>query len=210
MRKYILRIVCAAVTFSVSIAAERCVAIFPPQALRNITTEVAAVAKSPSSSAIAACESAPELPSPLKTLVDKYFPGWTFPQVDDEDCQTIKQRGGPDAHPALIEGDFDGNGRMDYAVLIQHGAINDGRGIVANPDAYIVAFLNRHDGYRMRIVTREAGSCLQVMRRGETDYDYDGQREFAYRHDTIFSSMGMGGTSYLYENGKFRAIITSD
>jgi|GEM_PF-2718306 len=52
--------------------------------------------------------------------------------------------------------------------------------------------------------------CLQLMRKGDGDYDYEAQREFTYPHDTLMSGLGMGGTSYLYENGKFRAIITSD
>jgi hypothetical protein len=62
----------------------------------------------------------------------------------------------------------------------------------------------------MRIVTYEGGGSLQLMRKGEGDYDYEEQREFTYQRDAIFSGMGMGGTSYLYENGKFRAVITSD
>ena len=98
--------------------------------------------------------------------------------MSDEDCQTIKQWGGPDAHPELIQGDFDGDGRLDYAVLIEHGSITDDRSIVVGPDAYIVAFLNRHDKYKMTVVTREGGSCLQLMRRGDRDYDYEAQREF--------------------------------
>jgi hypothetical protein len=48
------------------------------------------------------------------------------------------------------------------------------------------------------------------MPKGEPDFDYEAQREFIYLHDTIMSGFGMGGISYLYENGKFRAIITSD
>jgi hypothetical protein len=62
----------------------------------------------------------------------------------------------------------------------------------------------------MKVVTREGGGCLQLMREGEPDFDYEAQREFIYLHDTIMSGFGMGGISYLYENGKFRAIITSD
>jgi hypothetical protein len=48
------------------------------------------------------------------------------------------------------------------------------------------------------------------MRKGDRDYDYGAQREFTYEYDTIMSGFGMGGMSYLYENGKFRAIISSD
>lgn len=62
----------------------------------------------------------------------------------------------------------------------------------------------------MHHVTSEGGSCVMLMRKGETDYDYEKQREFTYPRDAIFSGIGMGGLSYLYEYGTFRAIITSD
>jgi hypothetical protein len=155
------------------------------------------------------CDKKPDLPFSIKAPLDKHFPGWQFPEISDEDCQTVKQWGGPDAHPEVIQGDFDGNGQVDYAILIQHGSITD-RGIVVGPKTYIVAFIREHDRYKMKMVTQEGGSCLQVMDKGELDYDYEAQREFTYLHDTIMSGFGMGGMSYLYEKGKFRAIITSD
>jgi hypothetical protein len=156
------------------------------------------------------CEVTPELPRPIKVLLDRNFPGWQFPSVSDDDCQSVKSWGGKDASPQLIHGDFDGDGRLDYAVLIEHGSATDNTGAVIGPNVYVIAFLEGGSGYRMRTVTREGGGCLQLMRKGDGDYDYEEQREFTYAHDTIFSGWGMGGTSYLYENGKFRAIITSD
>ena len=156
------------------------------------------------------CEATPELPRPIKVLLDRNFPGWQFPAVSDDDCQSVKSWGGKDAFPQLIHGDFDGDGRLDHAVLIEEGSETDGRGLVGRPDVYIVAFLARRNEYRMLIVTHEGGGSLQLMRKGDRDYDYDTQREFTYSNDTIFSGVGMGGSSYLYENGKFRAVITSD
>lgn len=156
------------------------------------------------------CEATPELPRPIKVLLDRNFPGWEFPAVSDDDCQSVKSWGGSDAFPQLIHGDFDGDGRLDHAVLIEEGSETDDQRLVGRPDVYIVAFLARRNEYRMRIVTHEGGGSLQLMRKGDRDYDYDAQREFAYSKDTIFSGMGMGGSSYLYENGRFRAVITSD
>ena len=59
-------------------------------------------------------------------------------------------------------------------------------------------------------VTSDAGDGVILMRKGETDYDYESQREFTYPRDAIFSGYGMGGISHLYERGLFRAITTSD
>ena len=156
------------------------------------------------------CDRRPDLPFPVKVMLDKHFPGWKFPEISDEDCQAVKQWDGPDAYPELIQGDFDGDGQIDYAVLLEQRSIIDDRDTGNSPETCIVAFLNRHDRYKMRVVTREGGGCLQLMRKGEPDYDYEAQREFIYLHDTIMSGFGMGGTSYLYEKGKFRPITTSD
>ena len=156
------------------------------------------------------CEATPKLLRPIKVLLDRNFPGWKFPAVSDEDCQSVKTWGGKDAFAQLIQGDFDDDGRLDYAVLIELESGTDDRGLVSRPAVYLVAFLARHNEYKMRIVTHEGGACLQILPKGEADYDYDAQREFTYAHDTIFSGWGMGGSSYLYEHGKFRAVITSD
>ena len=156
------------------------------------------------------CEATPKLPRPIKVLLDRKFPGWQFPAVSEDDCHDVKTWGGKDAFAQLIQGDFDGDGQLDYAVLIEEESGTDDRGLVSRPAVYIVAFLAKRNEYKMRIVTHEGGGSLQLMRKGDGDYDYESQREFTYSHDTIFSGVGMGGSSYLYENGKFRAIITSD
>jgi len=180
-----------------------------PSGTAGSTTKQESIVAILASETIFSCKK-PRLPTPIKVLLDKRFSGWEFPEISDDDCQIVKQTGGPDAYPELIQGDFDGDGRLDYAVLIEESSNNHEKGIVVYPDIYIVAFLNRHQGYKMTIVTREGGGCLQVMPKGEGDYDYEAEREFTYSNDTIMSGFGMGGTSYLYENGKFRAIITSD
>jgi hypothetical protein len=156
------------------------------------------------------CEATPKLPHPIKVLLDKNFPGWQFPAVSDDDCQAVKSWGGKDAFAQLIQGDFDGDGRLDHAVLIEVESGTDDLGLVSRPAVYIIAFLAGRHEYRMRMVTHEGGGCVQLMRKGQGGYDYHAQREFIYSNDTIFSSEGMGGSSYLYEHGNFRAIISSD
>ena len=63
---------------------------------------------------------------------------------------------------------------------------------------------------QMYHVTSEGGDGVILMRKGAEDYDYEKQREFTYPRDAIFTGFGMGGTTYLYEYGLFRAITTSD
>lgn len=156
------------------------------------------------------CDETPDLPLPIKVLLNRQFPGWAFPEVSEEDCYAVKQSGGAQKYAQIVKGDFNDDGRLDYAVLIQQGAEADDRGVVKPLIVHIVAFFRKPDGYKMHPVTSEGGGCVMLMRKGETDFDYESQRDFAYPRDSIFSGMGMGGMSYLYENGKFRAIITSD
>jgi hypothetical protein len=209
VQKHLLRITCLLITLAIGVTTAKIHRSFlfrpsiPQASPVIVTSEV-------DTETVWRCEATPELPRPIEVLLDRNFPGWQFPSVSDDDCQSVKSWGGRDAFPQLIQGDFDGDGRLDYAVLIEEESGTDDRGLVNRPDVYIVAFLAKRNEYRMRIVTHEGGGCLQLMRKGDRDYDYEAQREFTYVHDTIFSGMGMGGTSYLYENGKFRAIITSD
>jgi hypothetical protein len=209
VQRYLLRIACLLVTMVIGATTVKIHRFFSfrpsiPQAspvvvINEVATET-----------VWRCETTPELPRPIKVLLDRNFPGWKFPAVSDDDCQAVKSWGGNDVFAQLIQGDFDDDGRLDYAVLIEVESGTDDRGLVSRPAGYILAFLARRNEYKMRMVTHEGGGCLQIMPKGEVDYDYDAQREFTYSHDTIFSGGGCCGSSYLYEHGKFRAIITSD
>lgn len=209
MQKRLLRVTCLLITVAIGVTTAKIHKSFLFRPSNPEITQVVAT-NEVDTETVWRCEATPELPRPIKILLDRNFPGWQFPAVSDDDCQSVKSWGGKDAFAQLIHGDFDGDGRLDQAVLIEEGSDTDDRGLVYRPDVYIVAFLARRNEYRMRIVTYEGGGSLQLMRKGEGDYDYEEQREFTYQRDAIFSGMGMGGTSYLYENGKFRAVITSD
>jgi hypothetical protein len=209
VQKYLLRITWLLVTLTIGVASVGVHRFFSfrtsiPKANHPVVADEVAP------EAVWRCEATPVLSRPIKVLLDRKFPGWQFPAVSDDDCQSVKEWGGKDAFAQLIQGDFDGDGRLDYAVLIDEESSIDAEGQRTSPDVYVVAFLAKPNEYRMRIVTHEGGGCVQLMKKGDRGYDYDAQREFTYSKDSIFSGWGMGGSSYLYENGKFRAIITSD
>jgi hypothetical protein len=110
----------------------------------------------------------------------------------------------------MIKGDFNGDGLTDYAVLIQQSAEANDKGVARPLFVHIVAFFRKPGGYKMAPVTSEGGSALILMPKGGEDYDYQGGRNFTYPRDSIFSGEGMGGTSYIWENGRFRGLTTSD
>jgi hypothetical protein len=204
VRKFLLRIACGLLTFTTSFAVVNlgrkpapAVSFGPPERLGDPNP-------------IYRCDQTPELPLPIQVLLNRNFPGWDFPEVSDDDCYSVRECGGPEAYAQLIKGDFNDDGHLDYAVLIQQRAEANDRGVARPLAVQIVAFFRKRDGYKMYPVTSEGGSCLMLMPKGETDYDYEKQREFTYPRDAIFSGIGMGGLSYLYEYGTFRAIITSD
>jgi hypothetical protein len=156
------------------------------------------------------CDKTPDLPLPIKVLLNRNFPGWSFPEVSEDDCGAVRECGGPEAYAQMIDGDFNGDGLEDCAVLLQQSAEANDKGVAKPLMVYIVAFFRKSGGYKMQLITSEGGSALILMHKGEPDYDYGAQRDFTYPRDAIFSGIGMGGTSYIYENGRFRALTTSD
>jgi len=202
--KFLLRIACGLLTFAISAAFEH--------RPRNSRPAITFGPAEDSSQALPVyrCDATPELPLPIKVLLNLNYPGWEFPEVSEDDCQAVRECGGPDAYAQMIKGDFNDDGHLDYAVLIQRGAEANDKGVAKPLRVDIVAFFRKGGGYKMYQVTSEGGSDLILMPKGTTDYDYEKQREFTYPRDTISAGFGMGGMSYLYEYGKFRAIISSD
>ncbi len=203
MVRFLFRLGCGLLTFAISAAVVT---------LRHREPPITFGPPEDSSQALPVyrCDKTPELPLPIKVLLNQNYPGWEFPEVSEDDCYSVRECGGPDAYAQLIRGDFNDDGLSDYAVLIQLNAEANDKGIARPIRVDVVAFFRRANGYKMYPVTSEGGGAVIVMRKGTTDYDYEKERDFTYPRDAIFTGIGMGGTSYLYEYGKFRAIITSD
>ena len=150
------------------------------------------------------------LPDSLRSALDRRFPGWHYLKVDDEITSFLRESVSPYARPDLISGDFDGNGVLDYAALIEHKKSHDRSGVADESPIALVVFLRTAAGFKMHIIDPD-GAYLGLMKQGEWDYDYETQSNFTYPHDAIFTGIWeKAGSSYLYENGKFRSIITSD
>ena len=204
MGKFLLRLGCGLLTFAISAA-------LPTHRHHSKSTIPFGPAEDSSQAfPVYRCDKTPELPLPIQVLLNRNYHEWDFPEVSEDDCYAVRECGGPDAYAQLIKGDFNDDGLLDYAVLVQMRAEANDKGVAKPFRVDIVAFFRKADGYKMYPVTSEGGGALILMRKGTTDYDYEKQREFTYPRDAIFSGIGMGGTSYLYEYGKFRAIITSD
>ena len=145
-------------------------------------------------------QSYPErLPTSARVMLNRRFAGWKFSDVSSEVRQFFKEnmRG---VSPVLISGDFDGNGRPDYAALVQRGS-----------RYYLVIFLRRSADYKMYAVRNPNGEYLSLARKGTRDYNYEEQKEITYANDAIVTGiLEKGGSSYVFKNGRFVSFVSSD
>ena len=155
-------------------------------------------------------QSSPEiLPRSARLMLNQRFPGWKFPDVSPEIQQFFKQEM-KGASPVVISGDFDDNGRLDYAALIRRGYSfnNQGQG---EPRYYLVVFLRRTSRYKMHVIKDPGGEYLILAKKGTHDYNYNKQKEITYARDAIATGIfEKGGYSYVYKNGRFIWFISSD
>jgi len=157
-----------------------------------------------------------QLPSIVRAELDKRFPGWRFPKVDEGIHRYLRENISADTRPEFISGDFDGNGQLDYAVIIEHGVALGEDGNLVGHNIYVVAFLKNGDKLKFYMVDDggmvvDGGVFIALIKKGEKGYDYETDKNFIYKNDAIFSGyFEKGGSSYIYEKGKFRGIITSD
>jgi hypothetical protein len=151
-----------------------------------------------------------QLPSTVRAELDNRFSGWRFPKVDEGIHRYLRENISADIHPEFISGDFDGNGQLDYAVMIEHGVALGEDGNPVGHNTYVVAFLKNGNKLKFYMV-HDGGEYITLMKKGEKDYDYATDKNFIYKNDAIFSGyFEKAGVSYIYEKGKFRGITTSD
>ena len=163
-----------------------------------------------SQSALWAPNLADKLPSSARSALNRRFPGWKFAEVSHE-VQQFFETEMKGTLPYLIAGDFDGNGEPDHAALIRHGRVRNGEGKAIWPRFFLVVFLRKSRGYRMYVIKDPNGEYLGLKKKGTKDFSYDEQKEITYANDAIFTGIfEKGGSSYVYENGRFRSFVSSD
>ena len=71
-----------------------------------------------------------QLPNACKKILDKNFRGWKLGKIPKEVSAYHKERKFP-FEPNLIKGDWNGDAKIDYAILIRQGKLknSDGRAI---------------------------------------------------------------------------------
>jgi hypothetical protein len=144
-------------------------------------------------------------------MLNSKYPGWQPSQVG-ADVQTFVRERSPGASASVIKGDFDGNGRTDYAILLEYpsgpqdGAINWLR---------LVAFLADKKSFKLielnDPIPAEPEFYVTLQRKGARGYNLATDRRFRYPHDSIgMWYFGVAGGTFIFSNGRFRHVAESD
>ena len=142
----------------------------------------------------------PELDKAARSILARQFSSWGPAEIRKEiveyyNVNRIWEQ------PNRIAGDWNGDGRRDLAVLLQHKREASRR--------ILLVLLRSGRGYSPYIL--ESDDCLMSIKKGEAGYDFETGRKFRYRNDAIFSYIfEKAGTSYIWEKNRFRRIVTSD
>jgi hypothetical protein len=138
-----------------------------------------------------------KLPNECRKILNKNFRGWKFAQVPREVNAYHKERKFP-FEPNFVRGDWNGDGKIDYAALIEH-----------RKKTKTIAFIQLQTKYKH--YNLEGGDYIQIFKKGVKDYSYTSQKNFTYKNDSIFVGISeCCGSSYIWRKGKFVRIITSD
>ncbi len=111
--------------------------------------------------------------------------------------------------PNFIKGDWNGDGKIDYAVLIEQGKLENSQSEVIGERRFTVAFVRTQKSFKY--FQFDGGDYIELMKKGSKDYNYETDKNFRYKTDAIFDGIWeKAGVSYVWERGKFIEIITSD
>lgn len=143
------------------------------------------------------------LPSECAKILDRNFKGWKMTKVSQDVADWFKKSKYAYS-PNLIKGDFNGDAKTDYAVLIEQT-------IDSQPRNSTIVFLNSAKGYKMFNIEGGDGDYLVFEKKGNKAFDHEKNKTFVYKTDAV--TVGIwekAATSYIWRSGKFVGIVTSD
>jgi hypothetical protein len=144
-----------------------------------------------------------ELPPDARRFLDERFRGWRFATVID----AVGTKLPADCSPEWIEGDYDGDGTVDYAVQIVIPGPPEGQQLV-------LVLLRKGDGYELHTLKSfpiQQASYLRTSPKGEETMDVEKATRFVNATDTVNLLHGEdAGEAFIYENGRFRAVVAGD
>lgn len=150
-----------------------------------------------------------ELPDDCRKILDKNFRGWKYKAISADIKKFLQKNDAKNAAGNFISGDWNGDGKRDFAVLINHGTVTLNGGTKPERDVSI-AFVRDRQSYKY-FVLDTFGDYLAVDKKGATAYDYETQSNIKFDNDAIFVGIWeKGGRSFVWRKNKFIYFTTSD
>jgi len=152
------------------------------------------------------------LPREVMVILDNEYTGWSLvdnfsvlrePVLSHLNLNTSK------SHPNLVWGDFDGDGKRDYAVFVE-------RKTASGEERLLVAFLRRSNSFQMHLLERAVylayiADYIWLAGKGSRQYDHERRRYFRLEHDGIEAVViEKASVTYIFQSGRFQRIITTD
>jgi len=149
-----------------------------------------------------------KLPAECKKILNNTFRGWELASIKKE-INDYHRKMKFSFAPNLVKGDWNGDGKIDYAVLIKKGRLKNSQGEVIGDPRFTLLFVKTKKSFKS--FRFEGSDYIHLMKKGTKDYDYKTNKTFRYKNDTVFDGFWeKGGVSYVWKNGKFLKIVTSD
>lgn len=140
------------------------------------------------------------LPAECSAALDEKVPGWKYFDAQLAVQKFVREEFGADARPELVAGDWNADGRRDYAALIRKPG---------SAENQIAAFVSGANGFVLR--TLQGADYLETVPKGATGFNFEVQKPFRYPTDAIFAAtFQKAGSSYVWKGDKFKRLATSD
>ena len=140
---------------------------------------------------------------PVREELDRRYPGWRFAGLSD----WIQEQLHPGDSPESIRGDFDGDGRADYAVQVVHASAQDTL-------QHVIAYLPRDAATEAHVLETsgpDLETYLQVGRKGEQGRDVVADSAVHFQSDVIHVLYGQtAGVTYVWREGVFQRFVSGD
>lgn len=146
----------------------------------------------------AADAGAPSIPKSCEDALNSRLQGWQLATVTMEVSEWAKQQ---KFNPVIGIGDFDGDGRNDVAILVQHAG-----------QRKVVVCLATASGTRFFVIEKPyCSDYLSISKAGGEHYNYDTEKTEVIKNDGIsVSCFERAGATYLYDGHGFRQLVDSD
>jgi len=141
------------------------------------------------------------IPREAKAALDRLHPGWKLAAISNDD-RRICFRKESSFQPALVWGDFNGDGKKDYAALVEYGGKTGVVILLAGGQGYkpVEVFKTTKPGER-------APSLLDVVPKGMPAGSY---RRKLPQETVMMQYCESSSVIFVYANGSFRQVVTED